>query len=596
MAAATNERRLLRRPAPPWDRDSGARPLVIGTLACLLLLLPVIALAQIPDGAAGTTSTLRRSEDVLTEVMEHLDQAGLDCLRCTWRSTVAPEGGDVLQLEVRSPSLTQVRRFLDDLATRWTWQMLSFSARPDLNETGEARVQVAMDLTMAPGAGPVPVGAEALFQKLGRLPFFAMSGPAPTGAQVFGCRLEPGKTPEFQLIAPALDHLLEVQTRESFPGRSRSLSRTDFSGLPLFTVECTDQEGGLPVADLIALFTTLAGAAGLRESVIPRETSGEALVQATLDITGAQWTAVGEILATGFRFGLVKVEAKGEPSAGAPAGAWSCTLLLRRGGTQGFPAPEIGSLLEAPWPPALKTNLQLLWLPSSLRLLAAVGGEPDVALLKAVGESLGLTYLGPQSRESLERNTMVVAFGRQAPPPGTTPGPPPPGLTIGEEIDTTVTQAGPQTSVRVEFSEIPALLERLRAEGKGVVQISLDCRPPDRPVLSYIVRDGRPEVTARVLRQATILTRLALPWNRPLADAERGLVLHGFTLDASDELVVRGATMKSRLIFTELFPKLQTIPGIDTPFFREGKYSDHAGGRLMRFVVTARWTGGDKDR
>lgn len=553
-------------------------------------LLPDLAVGQPSEGAAGTVSTLRRSEDVLSGVMERLDQAGLDCLRCTWRSTVAPAGGDVLQVEVRSPALSQVRSFLTALASRWSLQLLSFNARPDLNDQGEARIRVSMDLALAPGAGSMPTEVESLLQKLGRLPFFAMSGPAPTEAQVFGCRVEPGRSSEFQLIAPALDHLLEAQTREGFPGWSRSLSRTDFAGQPLFTIECTDQAGGMAVAELIALFKTLAGAAGLREITVPRGTAEEGFIQATLDITGSQWAAVGEILGTGFNCGLVKLEANGEPSAGAPAAAWACTLLLRRGAAQGFPAPEVGSLLGAAWPPALKGNLQLLWLPSTLRLLAVVGGESDVTSLKAVGESLGLTYLGPQSRESLERNAMVVAFGRQAPPLETTPGPPPPGVAIGEEIDTTVTQAGPQISVRLEFSEIPALLERLRAEGKGIVKISLDCQPPDRPVLSYILRDGSPDVTARLLRQADLLVRLDLPWNRPLSEAERGLVLHGFTLDTSDELVVRGATMKSRLIFTDLFPKLQAIPGLDTPFFREGKYSDHAGGRLMRFVVTAPWT------
>lgn len=549
-----------------------------------------------PGQDAGAVSRLQRSEDVLTDMMGRLDQASLDCQRCTWKSARPATPGEVLQLEVRGSSLTPFRRFLADLGTRWNWRLLSLSTRPGLSDAGEPQVQIAADLALAAGQGQESPETIALFRTLESLPAFAMAGPAPTSPHLFGCTMEEGRGPDFQVIAPALDQLLSVPAGAAFPGRSRSLSRTVFQGQDLFTLEFTDRPEGLPVPDLVGVFKTLAGAAGLREIVLPRNPAGADVIQVSLDVEPGRWEPVGEILATGFGYDLLKAEARGEPSAGAPPEAWAVSLLLRKGSGRGFPASELGAILAAAWPATLRSGLQLAWLPGTLRLLAPVGGEPDVTLLKGVADGLGLSYLGPQTRESRERNVLVVAFGRQQAPPAAAAGTPPGPAQVGEVFDTTVTPDGPRISVRLAFTEIPALLANLGKEGKCVGRISLECRAPDLPVISYLLTEGQPVAAARILRRATILAKIALPWNRPLDEVGRGLLLDGFTIGPDEEFELRGATLKSRLIFAELFPKLQVIPGVHTPFFREGKYTDHPAGRLMRFVVTARWSEADKDR
>ncbi len=559
------------------------------------LARPLPAAARASDETAGAVSPLQRSEDVLTDLMGRLDQAGLDCQRCTWKSAGPAATGEVLQLEVRGPSLLPFRQFLAGLGSHWNWRLLSLSTRPGLSDAGEPHLQIAADLALAAGQGQETAETVALFRTLESLPAFAMARPAPAAPHLFGCTLEEGRGPDFQVIAPSLDQLLSLPAGAAFPGRSRSLSRTVFQGQDLFTIEFTDRPEGLPVPDLVGVFKTLAGAAGLREIVLPRNPAGTDVIQVSLDVGPGQWGPVGEILATGFGYDLLKAEARAEPSAGAPPEAWAVSLLLRKGSGRGFPAPELGDILAAPWPPSLRSGLQLAWLPGTLRLLAAVGGEPDVALLKGTAAGLGLSYLGPQARESRERNVMVVAFGRQQAPPAADDSPPGPAQ-VGEVLDTTVTPDGPRISVRLAFAEIPALLASLGKEGKGVGRISLECRPPDLPVISYLLTEGQPGAAARILRRAAILAQIALPWNRPLDEVGRGLLLDGFTIGPDEEFELRGATLKSRLIFAELFPKLQAIPGVHTPFFREGKYSDHPAGRLMRFVVTARWSEADKDR
>ena len=546
-------------------------------------------------GDGGTASTLRRSEDILTKVMELLDAENLDCLNCTWKAAVAVQGGDVLQIEARGADLPRIRNFFQKLSENWNWDLQSFTAKPALSDASEPRIQFSCELSLLPGHGQDPAHVTPIFQILGQMPFFAMSGKTPTVPNLFGCIFERGKSPSFQIIAPVLDQLLQVVSSGNFPGRSRSLSKSVYLGTDLFTLDFTDQSDGLPVPDIIALFKTVAGAAGLREITVPRGPEKSALVQATIDLTASQWIPVGEIFSAGFGYDLLKVDGKGETANPAGSDPWTCVILLGKGSGRGFPGTAIGTILGAAWPAALKPGLRFTWLPTSFRLSAQVGGEPDADVLRRIAEPIGFSYLGPQSRESLDANAMIIAFshGQQALALGnqlTT------GATkrVGEIVDHAVTPDGPRISVKLLFSEIPALIDQLREERACISQMTLDCHPPDQPVLAYIQTEGNDVQSRRIFRLTELLVRAPFPWDRPLEDIGKGLILDGFTITGGEEFQVRGSTLKSRQIFSDLFQLLPKVAGVNTPFFREGKYSDYRGGRLMRFVVTARWSEPEK--
>lgn len=66
-------------------------------------------------------------------------------------------------------------------------------------------------------------------------------------------------------------------------------------------------------------------------------------------------------------------------------------------------------------------------------------------------------------------------------------------------------------------------------------------------------------------------------------------VLTAIETDFGRGFTIKGITHKSRLVFSQLFPMLEQLDSIHSPFFTQGTYSDTPQGRMMNFTAVCAW-------
>ncbi|HNW34768.1 MAG TPA: hypothetical protein PKM25_07550, partial [Candidatus Ozemobacteraceae bacterium] len=281
---------------------------------------------------------------------------------------------------------------------------------------------------------------------------------------------------------------------------------------------------------------------------------------------------------------------------------WAVTLLVGSSGAANpvqaerpvAPLADFTALLDAPWPASQRDRLRFSWTPGAIQMTATVTDERDVESLKPVAKTLGMTYQGAKRQESIESGALTVGFGRELAAGG--PGAlvsldAPLGRFLGfaELLEDTAVRDGHRLVVACDFTEMPRLVEALQGDiGKRLQSLAMDCHPGARCRTTLMLApQTRPEAAA-MLNTVRALIGAPLFWNRPESDLAGGLIVTGLKMDDPERFAVMGMTLKSRLIFSDLFPALEKIPGVTEPFFRQGSYSDHNAGRLMNFEVTAR--------
>lgn len=570
----------------------------LGLIVCTLAAFscePVFA--QRPSAFPDAVSTLRDSGDIVGELMSTAAEAELELSRCAL--TAAPAGGESLvEVSVVAPGTADVKRLVEKLRRKRTVLVEKFVVRPSVSSSSPAGTALFdLVLRLNADAGET-AGGDALVRLVpfDEMPVFNMARPAIDGIRLYSCSVETKGPRSLQIVAPSLGELSAVLKRggSAIPAMSKTISRSTVGTVQVFTLDLSDDAAFMPAADLIGRFERLGNGRDLREISVQMAPDGSRLHRMVLNLTPEQLAEAGAMIARESGQAILKVDAV--PLASP---MWAVTLLTGSSSPSGrqaeqavSPLADVVGLLSAPWPSARRGGLQFSWAPAGIQMNAVVTTEQDVESLKPVAATLGLTYQGAKRRESLESGSLTVGFGR-APAAGggnvsvdTSLGR---FLGFAELLEDRNVQGGRRLVAACDFSEATKLLEKLRGEyGRRIRSLSVDCPPGSRCRTTLVLSEGDAPDSAAIIATVDTLVRASLPWNRPEQELEKGLIVTGVAADQPERFSMTGLTLKSRLIFSDLFPALQKIPGVIEPFFERGSYRDHKAGRLMSFIVTAR--------
>lgn len=578
----------------------------VGLVACSLCIAfcnPVSAQPVSPASEmreSGVVSTLRDSNDIVGELINAAAEAELELSRCSLTS--APSGGEArAELSVMAPGISDVKRLLAGLRLKRPVLVEKLAMKPSISSavssgTALFELELRLDPQDEENIGNDALARLAPFEAL---PVFSLARPAIDEVRLYSCSIDAKGARAVQLVAPRLGDLSETVRKgaDSMPAMSKAISRTTIGSSQVFTLDLSDDPAFGTAADLLVLFERLAKAGDLREITLQMAPDGSKLHKMVMHLSPEQTAQVGTLLVQENRQVVLKADVI--PRA---APVWAVTLLAgapsSTGATQAersvAPLADLVALLSAPWPVSRRDGLQFSWTPGSIQMNAVITDERDVDALKPVTTALGLTYQGAKRRESLETGVLTVGFGRELAGGG-------PGVNVSmdaplsrflgfaELLEDGAVQDGRRIVVACEFGEESRLLEGIQQDiGKRTRSISIECLPGTRCKTTLILASQDHPESAAILGNARALVSAALPWNRPESDLGNSLIVTGLKVDSPDRFAVTGLTLKSRLIFSDLFPALEKIPGVIDPFFEKGSYSDHKAGRLMRFEVTAR--------
>lgn len=572
----------------------------LGLIACTVATFtcgPVFA--QRPSALSDAVTALSGSNDIVGELMGAAAEAELELSRCAL--TAAPAGGEALvDLSVVAPGTSDVKRLVEKLRRNRTVLVEKLEVKPSVSATSPDGAAV-FDLMLRLNAEVVDgAGGDALtrFVPFDEMPVFNMARPEIDDVRLYSCTVEAKGLRSLQIVAPSLSALSTTLKRggSAIPARSKSISRSTVGTVQVFTLDLSDDNALMPAVELVDRFERLGNGRDLREISFRMAPDGSRLHKFVLHLTPEQLADAGVMIAR--ENGQTILKADVIPLAPP---AWAVTLLAGPSSVSGqsaeqavSPLADVVGLLSAPWPSARRSGLQFSWTPSGIQMNAVVTSEQDVESLKPVTATLGLTYQGAKRRESLETGSLTVGFGRTLAGSGT-------GgdvsidtslgrfLGFAELLEDKNVQGGRQLVVACDFSEMTRLFEKVRVEyGKRIRSLSLVCPPGSRCKTMLNISEGDSRDSAAIIATADTLVRASLPWNRSEQELENGVIVTGVSVDQPERFAVTGLTLKSRLIFSELFPALQKIPGVIEPFFEQGRYRDHKAGRLMIFTVTAR--------
>lgn len=555
--------------------------------------------AQQPSALPDAVSTLHDSNDIVGELMNTAAEGELELGRCSL--TAAPSGGEAqVDLSVVAPGIADVKRFVEKLRRKRTVLVEKLVVKPSVSSaspSGAALFDLVLRLNAEAADGQ---GGDALTRLVpfDEMPVFNMAQPSIDGARLYSCSIEVNGARSMQIVAPNLDTLSVCLQRggNAIPGRSKTISRSTVGAVNVFTLDLSDDGAFMPAAELLSLFDRLGKDGDLREISLQMAPDGKRLHKLVLHLTPERLAEAGAQILRESGQSVLKADAVplAQPT-------WAVTLLTGSSSASGQPAEravsplaDVVGLLSAPWPSARRGGLQFTWTPTGVQMDAVVTNEQDVESLKPAATALGLTYQGAKRRESLETGALTVGFGRQlagAAVGGNSVVDTSLGRFLGfaELLEDRSIQGGRRLAIACDFSEMPGLFEKLRSEyGTRVRSLSIDCPPGSRCKTTLVLSEGDSPDSAAIIATADTLVRASLPWNRPEHELEKGLIVTGVAVEQPDRFAVTGLTLKSRLIFSDLFPALKNIPCVIDPFFEQGRYRDHKSGRLMLFTVTAR--------
>lgn len=571
----------------------------LGLIACTVATFscePVFA--RSPSALPDAVSTLRDSNDIVGELMSSAAEVELELSRCSL--TAAPAGGEALvDLSVVAPGIADVKRLVEKLRRKRTVLVEKLVVKPSVSATSPDGAAL-FDLTLRLNAEAVDGGSGDALARLvpfDEMPVFNMARPSIEDVRLYSCAIEAKGPRSLQIVAPTLSGLSATLKRggSAIPAGSKTISRSTVGSVHVFTLDLSDDTALMPAADLLGRFERLGSGSDLREISVQMAPDGSRLQKMVLHLTPEQLADAGAMIARENGQNILKADAV--PLAPP---TWAVTLLTGSSSVSGqqaeqavSPLAEMVGLLSAPWPSARRGGLQFSWTPSGIQMNAVVTSEQDVESLKPVAATLGLTYQGAKRRESLESGALTVGFGRASAGSAnrnvsvdTSLGR---FLGFAELLEDRNVQGGRRLVVACDFSETTKLFEKLRGEyGKRIRSLSIDCPPGSRCRTTLILSESDSPDSAAIIATADTLVRASLPWNRPEQELEKGLIVTGVAVERPDRFAMTGLTLKSRLIFSDLFPALQKIPGVIDPFFERGSYRDHMAGRLMSFSVTAR--------
>ncbi|HOY68373.1 MAG TPA: hypothetical protein PLP29_15940 [Candidatus Ozemobacteraceae bacterium] len=539
-------------------------------------------------GEERAVSSAPDAQGVVGELIGAVAEAGLELRRCSLTGT--PVGGEArAELAVTSAGTAEVSRLLEGLRRNHRVVVEAVALKPP----GQFDLTLCIDPQEQPKDGPDALGRLAPFD---RLPLFDLATPALDGVRLFSCNAGISGARSFQIVAPSLAGLMTFVKAggKAVPAMSKTLSRTTMSQNAVFTLDLSDDPGFVPAVELMERFERLARIADPREISIQMAPDGSRLRKLLVHAAPARLADLGAAVAAD---GGTLLKAEVTPLA---APEWALSLLIGTTGAGGpaerpvSPLADVTAALDAPWPAPRRDRLRFSWTPSALQMTASVTDERDVETLKPVAATLGMTYQGAKRQESVETGELTVGFGRSL----GTGGPAalvsldaPLGSFLGfaDLLEDTTSRAGRRLVVACPFDQMSRLVEALGPDlGKRLLSLAVDCRPGERCKTTLMLAPEERAEARALLETARVLLAAKLPWNLPESELANGVLVTGLRVDEPERFAILGQTLRSRKIFSDLFPALAAIPGVEEPFFRQGSYTDHKAGRLMKFEVTAR--------
>jgi hypothetical protein len=541
------------------------------------------------------------------ELMALAASSGLVCRQSSVKSD--PErAGIVAGLKFSHENLEPLRTFLARGEKQWRLAVLRLAIGPGVDpETQQPGLESDLVLRILPADAMASESTTigAILAPIQGVSFFRVfSGEPPQGVQVLNLRHEEGKPGSFQVAAQTVSELADFLRVQAGRARFRLLSRNTVGGRDFFSLELTIASPGVTNEDdLLNMAIRLEKMGKLKEFGIAGEPYGDKFREIRLEADVEALPAL-----SGFFFRDMRSSPRLWDFSLVGAGRlWDMHFIVKpESDLQEWSSGELTALLRYGWPSELTSGLR-------------ISGSPKKTFVELEIPSAGLTL---ESRTAIRKEMEGIGFLPESLSPAKV-------RESGEEVvlwkfagradgaDAAVGERGKgdQKSAWEEFLTIPEILEnmpedgqtryRLRLpyerlaelfagldgeSGRGIVEFSLNCRHPDPAEVRLIIANRVPEDAGkRVKTFLKAITRPELFWNRSEADLSGSLILQELQFRSNGGLVLKGQTLKSGRIFSDLFPRLQRIPDFSEPFFSQGNYRDYpGGGRLMTFEVTGR--------
>ncbi len=140
----------------------------------------------------------------------------------------------------------------------------------------------------------------------------------------------------------------------------------------------------------------------------------------------------------------------------------------------------------------------------------------------------------------------------------------------------------------VPFTEIETALNIVVAQEWFPTYISVSSRPDEKAAIILRASTGKNASAERFAVLQQLLTPGMLPWKTANLD-DKSPAVTAVETEFDSKVAILGQTLKSGLIFSQLFPMIERVPAVKTPFFERGVYNDSAAGRVMDFTVKCSW-------
>lgn len=138
------------------------------------------------------------------------------------------------------------------------------------------------------------------------------------------------------------------------------------------------------------------------------------------------------------------------------------------------------------------------------------------------------------------------------------------------------------------FSQIEEVLKTVIDQEWYPTYLSVTSREDEKSAIILKAGNIKNSAASRFPALQELLTPGMLPWKTgELSD--KAPAVTAVETDFSDRVTILGQTLKSGLIFTHLFPMIERIHSVHSPFFERGSYNDSPVGRVMSFTVKCNW-------
>ncbi len=557
-------------------------------IVCAFLLSATVTEGQTPPAMNAGSITLLEEINALAETK------GLEVAQCSQKT--GDEGMFRLQLSLRAKTHRVFIAFWQALKKTWTVTPVDFSTKLNLDDRISS-MPIILDLEAELKAGAAPETTTP-FEEMLRLtedvPFFLGAENQPTGKDIrlLAMKYRKESWPEFQLLAADLQALSDFSASRKGGCAFVSLTPSVISGSDMYSLGLSLAPDGPPLDEFIGLLRVSQLRGTIRDiSVKPvKGAQPQVQIQFALPLIRAQ--ELVQFYTIGFS-PLVQVVAKPEADGVWNFRATYALMLNRALAPNQLQWPEILKVVSEPWPPILYAGMEFVWQLDCMTVTVDYTEESELALLRPLADKNGFRMRQDNaSRPSADRPYRVVltrAGGTvgdrgEVARPADIDGVP----QIGEVISCEDVGGGAVYTIKLNASDLSKFIDGMKPlEHRSIESFTYREHSPGRGEIRIsLVRSTLPGA-ARVYETIQSIIRSPFPWNRTDNDLKTGLRLTSFSIDSTGRVAIGGQTLKSRQIFSDLFPMLERSAGLKDPFFKSGTYRDQAVGRVMTFEVTA---------